>query len=90
MKKIAIIDKKLTDRIKRIIIETSSPIIPATLIFHSLGYAGITGVYWGLLMGAISVISIELGYDIIKLGSIIVLKKGTVNAEQEKEKKHGS
>jgi len=73
---------KLVARIKRILIEASAPIIPMSLLFEELGYVGITGIYWGILVGVISAIAVELGYEITKFGSQVVLKK-RINPQKE-------
>jgi len=77
---------KLTDvdveAIKRVIIETGSPIIPFTLIFQALGFPGATGIEWGILAGAITATATELGYQVQKIGRSIILVR-----EMKKEKK---
>lgn len=72
MKKINL-NKLEVRRIKRVIIEIGSPIIPLTLIFANLGFVGVTGVEWGILAGAIAAVADELGYIIEKSGRQIVL-----------------
>jgi hypothetical protein len=66
---------KLVARVKRIIIEAGAPMIPMSVLFEQLGYTGTTGIYWGILVGVISAIAVELGYEITKFGSQVVLKK---------------
>jgi hypothetical protein len=58
--------------IKKALIELGSPIIPLTLVFESLGFKGITGIDWGILAGAVSVLAIELGYRVEKIGRSII------------------
>ena len=56
--------------------ELGSPIIPLTLVFESLGFKGVTGIEWGMLAGAVSVMATELGYRVEKIGrSIIFIRK---------------
>ena len=69
------INKELHNRIKRILIEFSSPIIPMSVLFETLGFAGITGIFYGILLGAVSMVAIELGFEVVKLGTIWVIKK---------------
>jgi len=69
---------QLLERIKRIIIEAGSPIIPISAIFEALGYTGATGITWGILVGIVSAAAVELGYEVEKLGAILVLKKKEV------------
>jgi len=66
---------KLVERIKRILVETTAPMIPMSFFFDELGYKGATGIYWGILVGLISGLAIELGFEITKFGSQVVLKK---------------
>jgi hypothetical protein len=47
--------------------QLGSPIIPLTLVFESLGFKGVTGMDWGILSGAVSVLAIELGYRVEKI-----------------------
>lgn len=56
--------------------------IPMSLLFEQLGYTGITGIYWGILMGVISGLAIEMGYEITKFGSQIVLTKKDTNSQK--------
>ena len=70
-------------RIKRVIIEIGSPIIPLTLIFESLGFAGVTGIGWGILAGAVVAVADELGYMIEKSGKQIIL----IKKERKKDRK---
>jgi hypothetical protein len=84
------LDIAIVNRIKRILIEAGAPMVPLSLLFEQLGYTGITGIYWGVLMGVISGLAIEMGYEITKFGSQIVLtKKDTTQqkAGSDKEKK---
>jgi hypothetical protein len=69
------VDKELVVRIKRILIEAGAPMIPMSLLFEGLGYTGIVGVGWGVLVGVISAIAVEMGYEIDKFGKQIVIKK---------------
>ena len=71
------------ERIKRVIIEIGSPIIPLTLIFESLGFSGVTGIGWGILAGAIAAVADELGYIIEKSGGQILL----IKKERKKDRK---
>jgi len=57
--------KNSTIRIKRILIEFSSPIIPMSVLFETLGFAGITGIFYGILLGAVSMVAIELGFEVL-------------------------
>jgi hypothetical protein len=70
-----IVDKNLNKRIKRILVEFGSPIIPMSVVFEYLGFSGITGIFYGILLGAVSMVAIELGYELVKLGTIWVIKK---------------
>jgi hypothetical protein len=69
------IDKETIDRIKRVIIEFGAPIIPFTLLFQALGYAGVVGVDYGTLSGLVTTCAIELGYTVDKMGRFIILRK---------------
>jgi hypothetical protein len=69
------VNVKLVERIKRILVETTAPMIPMSLLFEELGYTGTTGIYWGILVGLISGLAIEMGYEITKFGSQVVLKR---------------
>ncbi|MCW4047589.1 MAG: hypothetical protein NWE99_08535 [Candidatus Bathyarchaeota archaeon] len=72
MKKVEL-DKIDAASIKKLLIDLGSPIIPLTLVFESLGFKGITGIDWGILAGAVSVMAIELGYKVEKIGRSIIL-----------------
>ena len=76
------LDIAIVNRIKRILIEAGAPMIPMSLLFEQLGYTGITGIYWGILMGVISGLAIEMGYEITKFGSQIVLTKKDTNSQK--------
>jgi hypothetical protein len=67
------LDKIDAGSIKKLLVELGSPIIPLTIVFESLGFKGVTGVDWGILAGAVSVIAIELGYKVEKVGRSIIL-----------------
>ena len=71
MKKVEL-DKIDAGSIKKLLIDLGSPIIPLTLVFKSLGFKGITGIDWGILAGAVSVLAIELGYRVEKIGRSIM------------------
>jgi len=71
MKKVEL-DKIDAGSIKKLLIDLGSPIIPLTLVFESLGFKGITGIDWGILAGAVSVLAIELGYRVEKIGRSIM------------------
>jgi len=77
------IDKNLNSRIKRILIEFSSPIIPMSVVFEYLGFGGITGIFYGILLGAVSMLAIELGFEVVKLGTIWVIKKPEANHQED-------
>ena len=87
------VDEELLKRIRRVIIEAGAPMIPMSLLFEGLGYTGIMGVAWGILVGVISAIAIEMGYEIDKFGKQIVIKKPDTNPQKEGsdigEKKNG-
>jgi hypothetical protein len=63
------VNQALVKRIRRIILEAGAPMIPMSALFEGLGFTGIVGVEWGVLVGVISAIAIELGYEITKFGS---------------------
>lgn len=69
------IDPQVVARVKRILLEFGSPIIPISAVFQVLGYTGVNGVEWGLLVGSITTVAIEAGYEVVKLGPIFVIKK---------------
>jgi hypothetical protein len=72
--------------IKKVLIEMGSPIIPLSLIFDRLGFGGVTGLEWGILAGAVTVLAIELGYKVEKIGRSIILRraeKGKIGSEDE-------
>jgi len=83
------LDKIDTDAIKKLIIEIGSPIIPLTLIFQGLGFAGVTGIEWGILAGAISALATELGYKVEKLGRSIVLIQHKNDLSEGKRRQEG-
>jgi hypothetical protein len=63
-----------------LLLELGSPIIPLTLVFESLGFKGVTGIEWGMLAGAVSVMATELGYRVEKIGrSIIFIRRFRVD-----------
>lgn len=76
------VNEELLKRVKRIIIEAGAPMIPMSLLFEGLGYTGIMGVAWGILVGVISAVAIEMGYEIDKFGKQIVLKKSDTNSQE--------
>jgi len=85
------IDKETINKIKRVIIEFGAPIIPFTLLFQALGFAGITGVDYGTLSGLITACAIELGYEVQRVGRFIILRKKSEKGKvikEEKEEKH--
>ena len=69
------INKELRSQIKRALVEFGSSIIPMSVLFEMLGYGGITGIFYGILLGAVSMVAIELGFEVVKLGTIWVIKK---------------
>lgn len=69
------VDKELVLRIRRIIIEFGGPTIAMSALFEALGYQGLTGVMWGILLGSVSTVATEIGYEVTKLGSIWIIKK---------------
>jgi hypothetical protein len=90
------INKALVNRVKRLLVEVSAPMIPMCVLFEELGYTGLQGIYYAILAGVIEGLAIELGFEITKFGSQIVLKKdsksdtnqqkvGSDNKKQEKE-----
>jgi len=85
------INRELHKRIKRILIEFASPIIPMSALFESLGFSGINGVLYGILLGAVSMVAIEIGYEVSKLGNIWVIQKptdkGTNPQKEDSDKK---
>ena len=83
-----VINQALVKRIKRILIEMSAPMIPMSLLFEELGYTGLQGVYWAMLVGVISGIAIELGFEITKFGSQIVVKKDTNHQKDGSDKEN--
>ena len=81
------------DRAKRLLMEVSAPMIPMCVLFEELGYTGLQGVYYALLSGAIMGLAVELGFEVSKFGSQVVLKKETdhQNGDNDKEKNnHGN
>ena len=54
--------------------------IPMSLLFEQLGYTGLQGIYWGILSGVVSALAVELGFEVSKFGSQIVLKKPDTNS----------
>jgi hypothetical protein len=77
------VNEELIKRIKRILLEAGAPMIPMSLLFEALGYTGIMGVAWGVLVGVISVIAVETGYEISKFGNQIVLKKKDTKIDKD-------
>jgi len=77
------VNEELVKRIRRIIIEAGAPMIPMSLLFEGLGYTGIMGVAWGVLVGVISAIAVEMGYEIEKFGKQIVIKKPDTNHRKD-------
>ena len=71
------VDKETINKIKRVIIEFGAPIIPFTILFQNLGFAGVTGVDYGTLSGLITACAVELGYNVEKVGRFIILHKTT-------------
>lgn len=69
------IDKELVSRVKRILIEFGGPTIAMSALFEALGYQGLNGVLWGILLGVVSTIATELGYEVNKLGTIWTVRK---------------
>jgi hypothetical protein len=80
------INKALVDRAKRLLIEVSVPMIPMCVLFEELGYVGLQGVYYAVLAGVIEGLAIELGFEITKFGSQIVLKKDTNHQKDGSDK----
>ena len=79
------VDSELVKRIKRILIEFSSPTIAMSVLFEALGYQGLSGVMWGVLVGAVSVVATELGYEVTKLGTIWTINKPISKNNDSKE-----
>ena len=88
------INKALVNHVKRILLETGTPMIPMSLLFEQLGYTGLQGIYWGILSGVVSALAVELGFEVSKFGSQIVLKKPNTNSlekeSSDKKEKDGS
>ena len=57
--------------------------IPMSLLFEGLGFTGVVGVEWGIAVGAIGAVAIELGYELDKFGKQIVLKKSDTNHQKD-------
>jgi len=76
-----IIDKALVTNVKRILLEVGVPMIPMSVLFEQLGYTGLQGIYLGILSGVISGLAVELGFEVSKFGSQIVLKKTETNSQ---------
>jgi len=74
-----------TRRIRKLLVELGSPIIPLTILFEALGFRGATGMEWGILAGAISAIATEMGYKVQKLGRSVVLVQRTNDSAQNTE-----
>jgi hypothetical protein len=49
--------------------------IPLTAVFEALGYSGVTGLWWGMVTGAIAAVAGECGYEVIKFGRSLALRK---------------
>ena len=81
------LEKIDSNSIKKVLIEMGSPIIPLSLIFQALGFGGVTGLQWGILAGAISVLAIELGYKVEKVGRSIVLRRPENGKTETKDEK---
>ena len=68
--------------------------IAMSLLFEQLGYTGLQGIYWGILSGVVSALAVELGFEVSKFGSQIVLKKPDTNSlekeSSDKKEKDGS
>jgi hypothetical protein len=69
------VDKELINRVKRIIIEFGSPTIAMSVLFEMLGYSQVNGIMWGVLLGVVSTVATEIGYEVTKLGSIWIIQK---------------
>jgi hypothetical protein len=80
------INKVLVNRIKRILLEVGAPMIPMSVLFAELGYTGLQGIYYTILAGVIEGLAIELGFEITKFGSQIVLKKDTNHQKDGSDK----
>ena len=74
-----------TRRIRKLLVELGSPIIPLTVLFEALGFRGVTGIEWGILAGAVSAIATEMGYEVQKLGRSVVLVRRTKDTAQSTE-----
>jgi len=74
-----------TRRIRKLLVELGSPVIPLTLLFEALGFRGVTGIEWGILAGAISALATEMGYEVQKLGRSVVLVRHTKDSAQSTE-----
>lgn len=59
--------------------------IPLTAVFEALGYSGVSGLWWGLVTGAIAAVAGECGYEVIKFGRSVALRR-TAGADQENNK----
>jgi hypothetical protein len=57
--------------------------IPMSVLFAELGYTGLQGIYWGILSGVVSALAVELGFEVSKFGSQIVLKKPDTNPQNK-------
>jgi hypothetical protein len=74
-----------TRRIRKLLVELGSPVIPLTLLFEALGFRGVTGIEWGILAGAISALATEMGYEVQRLGRSVVLVRHTKDSAQSTE-----
>lgn len=65
--------ERLKKRIILLLKRTPEPVIALSTLFELLGFAGLTGIGWGILSGIIVSVAIELGYEVRRVSGRYLL-----------------
>jgi hypothetical protein len=72
---------KYKGTVASILKRSPEPAIALSAVFEALGYAGLTGIGWGVLAGFIVSVAIELGYEVREIGGRYLLFKTERNRD---------
>jgi hypothetical protein len=82
MNQLQAINSELLAKLKKLLLETGTAMIPLTVIFESLGFPGLTGLGWGVVSGAVAATAIQLGWELQQIaGRWFLIKKADKNEE---------
>ena len=56
----------------------NSSMVPVSSLIGRMGYQGVAGASWGIVIGAIVVVASDLGFKLVKAGRQLMLSKNGV------------